>query len=75
MVYSEIFPIYSAFYAIYSENLRIYSAILLCSHIADKAHSGMREEKLRLLSEKSVELEIIDSIAHMQVGRIRKKRT
>lgn len=60
MVYSEIFPIYSAiysaFYAIYSENLRIYSAILLCSHIADKAHSGMREEKLRLLSEKQLPL-------------------
>ena len=36
---------------------------------------GRTRWTLRLLSEKSVELEIIDSISHMQVGRILKKRT
>ena len=34
---------------------------------------GRSKWTLRLLSEKSVELEIIDSISHMQVGRILKK--
>ena len=34
---------------------------------------GRTRWTLRLLSEKSVELEIIDSISHMQVGRILKK--
>ena len=34
---------------------------------------GRSKWTLRLLSEKSVELKIIDSISHMQVGRILKK--
>lgn len=34
---------------------------------------GRARWTLRLLSDKSVELEIIDSISHMQVGRILKK--
>ena len=34
---------------------------------------GRSKWTLRLLSEKSVELEIIDSISHMQVSRILKK--